>query len=53
MIKAEIEPSKEDVEFLINLDENGWPWEWSLNDRVKAVGILQRIWFNINTEVVQ
>ena len=53
MITAEIKLSKQDVEVLTKLDENGWPWVWSLNNVRRAVGILQRIWFNINTEVTQ
>lgn len=50
---AEIKLSKEDVEFLSTLAENGWPWAFEFDDLKKAVKILQRIWWNIITEVVQ
>ena len=50
---AEIELSKEDVEFLSTLAENGWFWTFEVDDLKKAVKILQRIWLNISTEVVQ
>ena len=61
MIKAEIKLDKDEGEFLSTLAENGWPWAFEFDDlkagvlseEDKAVKILQRIWLNINEEVVQ
>ena len=56
MIKAEIKLDKDEVDLLSTLAENGWPRAWcclQFDDLKKAVKILQRIWLNINTEVVQ
>ena len=53
MIKAEIKLDKYEVAFLSTLAENDFPRLMSFNDLRKAVKILQRIWLNINEEVVQ